>query len=775
MSRLRFYFAVALLSLSSVGKAVTYITTWAELDAMPSSGDVVLLNNLSSGTAGYAGIGDSWTPTAFSGAFDGRGHSISDLVVTPTGSYLGFFGYITSGASVSNLMIINASMSGDATYCGGIAGAVAFSGNTIENCAVLGGTISHPASYTAFIGGLIGGHNTSGGSASIKNSYASIAVSTGASGTGSRIGGLIGDGSQCTINNCFSVGNVSSAGTHWEGGFAGSSGSFSNCGWANTAGNPSQAAWSDYSTTVTLTYEESSGTPFFSSSHNVYDTASPVWDFVGTWYEVGWTYPFFQPFITITIDPSDQVVSETNSATFSVTAYSDGGILFYQWATNGVEASGETNSTFSVAPTYRYLHDGMLVSCVLDNTWNSESVSALLTVNAEVVTITDQPDDSTVFISDTAVFSGAGSGPFGVTYQWLTNGVIFTDETNSSVSFPGVAADDDGLEFRFIATGAAQSATSDVAVLSVTPYMQISSWQTLQNVTNFLARNYKLMSDLSSRTSDYSGIGDNFTPIGHSFADYFSGSFDGDGHVISDMIISNTARYNGLFGHVVSGSVVNVGIENCSIFSWSYAGALVGKLTASVISNCYSTGSLTGAYQGGTLGGLIGSVNGTNNIFNSYSMVDVLSNYGYYHGGFSGNLASDVTIKNCYAGGNVSGDSQEYDGGFTGLGFIPTSPINCGWVNHAGNPAVAEDGCMTNSFTYEITNAVDLYSASHPIYTNTTPVWDFSSLWIANATDYPTFGHHQGTWLIIAGVSRTNCFSITGVVTTNILDLAGVL
>ena len=81
---------------------------------------------------------------------------------------------------------------------------------------------------------------------------------------------------------------------------------------------------------------------------------------------------------------------------------------------------------------------------------------------------------------------------------------------------------------------------------------------------------YKLMADI-----DMIGVTD-WVPIGTSFSP-FSGSFDGDGHTISNLVINQTTTYGetynswfemhsaGFFGSVVSGMIEDVTLDNFSI------------------------------------------------------------------------------------------------------------------------------------------------------------------------------------------------------------------
>lgn len=95
---------------------------------------------------------------AFTGTFDGNGHSVRNLNLVPaedaTGNYWGLFGRIATPAVIKNLTVEGTVTSGGA-YVGGIVGLVA-SGATIENC-VNRCAVTYTGAETAYgVGGVVG-------------------------------------------------------------------------------------------------------------------------------------------------------------------------------------------------------------------------------------------------------------------------------------------------------------------------------------------------------------------------------------------------------------------------------------------------------------------------------------------------------------------------------------------------------------------------------------------------------------------------------------------
>jgi hypothetical protein len=136
---------------------------------------------------------------------------------------------------------------------------------------------------------------------------------------------------------------------------------------------------------------------------------------------------------------------------------------------------------------------------------------------------------------------------------------------------------------------------------------------------------------------------------------YFTGTFDGNGHKITNFSIKNIVSYSfvGLFGYINSGSVKNLGIENCSVIGNYSVGCLVGYSSGSTISNCYSTGSVSGNSSVGCLAGY----NSGGTISNCYSTGSVSgTSNSYYIGGLVGR--NQGTVSTCYATGSVAGGAE---------------------------------------------------------------------------------------------------------------------
>ena len=144
--------------------------------------------------------------------------------------------------------------------------------------------------------------------------------------------------------------------------------------------------------------------------------------------------------------------------------------------------------------------------------------------------------------------------------------------------------------------------------------------------------------------------GKDWTPIGTSFDNSYTGTFDGGGHTITGLTITTKDQFVGLFGYLNrAGTVKNVVMEGIQITSnhmFGNTGGVVGSGWGT-IENCSVSGSVSGTvYVGGVVGVQIGgSITGCSSSATVKGMVDV--------GGVAGQTNSSATLTACYATGNV--------------------------------------------------------------------------------------------------------------------------
>lgn len=144
----------------------------------------------------------------------------------------------------------------------------------------------------------------------------------------------------------------------------------------------------------------------------------------------------------------------------------------------------------------------------------------------------------------------------------------------------------------------------------------------------------------------------------------FSATFDGNGHSISKLRLSQTAigAATGLFGIVKDGKISNLGVVGAEVTGTNYVGILVGDFESGVIDRCYTTGIVSGSSI--CAGGLVG-VNVGGEISNCYSGAHVSNPDDYATGGLAGK--NQGTIVNGYSSGAVNG--YDYVGGLVGANY----------------------------------------------------------------------------------------------------------
>lgn len=200
----------------------------------------------------------------------------------------------------------------------------------------------------------------------------------------------------------------------------------------------------------------------------------------------------------------------------------------------------------------------------------------------------------------------------------------------------------------------------------------------------------------ASETKDWRD-GEGFLPIGwHDFGtfdeeqiQYFSGTFDGNGYVISGLhFIPNlygdgTVSGSGiaLFGAVTNSTLKNIVLENVTFGQCYNGGALVGVAVDSIVSNCHAEVNFIQEEQSTNIGGLIGAIIESAEIVDCSAKVKNL--YGSYAGGLIGEFLTKqdnsnlpfVSIKRCRTEGDIRGDMHV--GGIVGSGGSPSLMSDC--------------------------------------------------------------------------------------------------
>jgi len=201
------------------------------------------------------------------------------------------------------------------------------------------------------------------------------------------------------------------------------------------------------------------------------------------------------------------------------------------------------------------------------------------------------------------------------------------------------------------------------------------------------------------QTADLDYTGKTYTPVGN-YNYGFKGTFNGNGHTISHVIIQSTLNFIGLFGWLESGGIIN-GLtlgEGSSIAGWNRVGGIVGQC-GGAINGCNIVEGVTISANKTFVGGIVGDCVGGNvsncqnraavssntnscggivGILSSGGEVLQCSNYGFVQasencGGIVGRLVDCSMVTECINEGSISGNEKV--GGI--VGFIDNQNGNC--------------------------------------------------------------------------------------------------
>jgi hypothetical protein len=226
---------------------------------------------------------------------------------------------------------------------------------------------------------------------------------------------------------------------------------------------------------------------------------------------------------------------------------------------------------------------------------------------------------------DTAVWNMGGN---------LTAGVnLATLKTNTQSPAPTLPAE-------YIVPG---TAANPFQVATAADLRKVGTETTTGGWT--LSAHYKQTANISMTGS--------FTPIGTT-ANRFTGSYDGDGKTITNLSISASGSYSGLFGYIgAGGTVKNVSANGVISSSGSYVsiGGIAGE-NAGTIDNCSFGGTVNGSPNSDQVGGITGQNNGT--VKNSRNTANVSGRNQV--GGIAG--TGQGKIDESYNTGNVTGNQQ---------------------------------------------------------------------------------------------------------------------
>ncbi len=182
--------------------------------------------------------------------------------------------------------------------------------------------------------------------------------------------------------------------------------------------------------------------------------------------------------------------------------------------------------------------------------------------------------------------------------------------------------------------------------------------------------------------------GTTWTPIGTTYNNSYTGTFDGGGNTITGLTVKGSDEYAGLFGYIGSGGTVkNVVLKDVQIESdnqYGCVGGVAGNSNGN-IENCSVSGSVSSRH---TAGGVVGQqFGGSITLCGSSATVKGTGEVG----GVAGKTDNSATLTACYATGNVTFERAStintFAGGvvgFNGTGSILTACYATGNVTGTG-------------------------------------------------------------------------------------------
>ena len=651
---------------------------------------------------------------AFSGTFDGQGHSVSNIYVNDASSCKGLFGYVYEG-SVKNVNMVGGyvatiftqtdgeGVSAPSSAIGGLVGYAA-NCNEITNC-----HSSVDVYGNANVGSLCGDIGYDEEVSYISNCSASGTVS-GREGCGGLIGKVYG---QIVVRNSFATGdvNIIQGGTSawYRGGLIG------NFMYAT--------AINCYSTgTVYADLEcpmytgKVIGCPYMNTHiHYLYgqDDINPGWELIASYCEdIADTTQFHHQaneniLLKHVVVDGKEYSDLTEALNAWVKMQNDPGLR--TWTLNsetGYPVFGDAFVPSCYNPTDLVVSNATTVEDAIIHTklsWNQKgnpkswevlyvaaehdvSEGTVIPVTSNPCVLTDIPVGKPLDFYVRAVNSREDKSYWCKQVTYIPDKLHWTEVITSRPE--GYREDSEGNVYISSAEGLA--------------------WLSVIGGPSLSGKSLYIMDDLD--LSDY-----RWTPI-VSLSDC---KINGNNHTISGLYFNELADGMGLIGTINNSSISNLFLTQCNVYGENYVGALIGSSDNVEINNCAVSGNVHGIMF---VGGIVGSHNGKHianssfvgNVVVRHDVTKVNATPGYA-GGICGAPWND-TIINCYVVSEIPDDGS-YMGIITGTGAIPALISNCYYKKYETSLPITSDNCNTANNS-AFTGSGSTWTLSTPSYVN---------------------------------------------------------
>lgn len=623
------------------------------------------------------GYSDGYTPTAFAGTFDGKGHTLTLALDTIGQSYVGFFGYVTG--TVRDLTV-DGSVKADGTgsAVGYAAGVVAYLyGGTVEMCVNKANVTTNACQYTA---GIVGNSNSNGVVKNCRNMGAITSTFGYSNGYAAGIAN-----NAASVTQCWNEGDVKldtveskSANSRVAGVAAGASvlnsanfGKVSGPAWAETGvsigGVGTASVANSYNLgTVTgaegTTHNISGGT--VTNSYYV-DIGGKTGSYVKK--SDGTTDADKPQSITITEGDGKKVYKVSNVELVNVLNENRNSISgALEWLNKQDEPwnpvhiqrwDGSNEPGVAGTATLAYDPNGATIGTKLTET-------QMIKNGQSAATFTIRTDDALGYKHKNGTFLGWSKEPSAAQVKYQAGATISVEKDTTITLY---AVWDKIWEGDGSATEPYQISNKNQLIVLAT--------QVNDKGFDYKGEHFALLGDI-----DLAGI--TWTPIGDTRS-AFSGQLNGNEHTISNLKVSTSESYAGLFGLVKGAAIESLTLENgevtCERGGTSSCGGLAGggALTATnvhltnvkvkgsyyaggilgfgggTITDCSNaSGSVEGRYAGGMTGR--GSTNGSFEFIRCTNSAAIKGEA--YAGGISGDRSGEGNIfENCRNEGSVNG------------------------------------------------------------------------------------------------------------------------
>ena len=611
------------------------------------------------------GYSDGYTPTAFAGTFDGKGHTVTLTLDTIGQSYVGFFGYVTG--TVKNLTV-DGSVKADSTGSNGIghaAGVVAYlAGGTVEMCVNKAGVTTNVCRYTA---GIVGS-SEKGVIIKCRNTGAINSTFESEGGHAAGIANIA-----ASVTQCWNEGNIELKTVEGKSANSRVAGVATGAPVLNSAnfGKVSGPTWAETGVSI-----GGVGTTAVSNSYNLGTVtgAEGMTHNISSGTVVNSYYADIAGKAGIYVKDSAGITDADKSQSITITevdgkkAYKVGNVELVD-VLNGacknisgaLEWINKQDKPWNPAHIQRWdgsYEPGVTGTAVLTYDPNGATIGTKLTetqmigTGQSVAIFTLRTDDALGYKHKNGTFLGwsEDSNAATPTYKFNASEGVF-EPTKISVT-----------EGKPITLYAVWAEIWDGDGTTSNPY-EISSKDELSKLaTQVNDKGFDYKGERFALLDDIDLAGTTWMPIGGA-SSAFSGQLNGKGHTIKNLTVSPRESYAGLFGLIKNAVIESLTIENgtvtCERGGTSFCGGLAGGGTLTATNIHLTNVEVKGNYYAG---GILGFGGGTmTDCSNAGGSVE-----GRYAGGMAGlgNTNGSFEFTRCTNSAAIKGEA--YAGGISG-------------------------------------------------------------------------------------------------------------